>query len=165
VSVDVFRSELKDEITTLFNPNFTTTVVNLNTDSTRKGIELAANWSVDSFAVSGSASFLNSEQNDLEEIRRPKVLASGTATWKPIQDVALTVNVDHSGSQLDTDFATFQNVKLDSFTLVGANARFTVSDEAALTLRGANLLDEKYQELVGYTSPGHVVFAGLELDF
>jgi len=165
VSVDVFRSELEDEITTLFNPDFTTTVVNLNSDSTREGIELAASWTNDNFSVSGSASFLNSEQDDLEEIRRPKVLASGTAKWTATEDLSLTVSVDHNGSQLDTDFATFQNVKLDSFTLVGANARFHVTDEVALTLRGTNLLNETYQELVGYASPGRGAFAGLELEF
>ena len=165
VSVDVFRSELEDEITTLFNPDFTTTVVNLNSDSTREGIELAASWTNDNFSVSGSASFLNSEQDNLEEIRRPKVLASGTAKWTATEDLSLTVSVDHNGSQLDTDFATFQNVKLDSFTLVGANARFHVTDEVALTLRGTNLLNETYQELVGYASPGRGAFAGLELEF
>lgn len=165
VSVDVFRSELEDEIATIFNPDFTSTVINLATDSTREGIELAARWSTDGLSISGSASFLNSEQDDLEEIRRPKVLASGTATWSPIDDIALTIAVDHNGSQLDTDFATFQNVKLDSFTLVGANARYSVSDGVALTLRGTNLLDENYQEIVGYASPGRGVLAGLELDF
>jgi len=66
---------------------------------------------------------------------------------------------------LDTDFATFQNVELDSFTLVGANARYRLSDTVALTLRGANLLDEEYHEIVGYASPGRAVFGGLELDF
>jgi len=165
VSVDVFHSELEDEITTLFNPDFTTTVVNLNSDSTREGIEIAASWTNDNFSVSGSASFLNSEQDDLEEIRRPKVLGSGTATWTATEDLSLTVSIDHNGSQLDTDFATFQNVKLDSFTLFGANARFRVTDEVALTLRATNLLSETYQELVGYASPGRGVFAGLELEF
>ena len=114
VSVDVFRSELEDEITTLFNPDFTTTVVNLDTDSTRQGIELAASWSYDNVSIYGSASFLDSEQDDVEEIRRPDFLASATATWTPIEALALTVNVDHNGEQLDTDFATFQNVELDS---------------------------------------------------
>ena len=75
------------------------------------------------------------------------------------------MNVDHNGKQLDTDFATFQNVELDSFTLVGANARYRVTDQFALSLRGSNLLDENYQELVGYASPGRAIFAGLDLDF
>ena len=140
-------------------------MVNLETDSSRQGIELSAQWSGDNFDISGSASFLESEQNNIEEIRRPDFLASATATWRPLGTLALTLNIDHNGEQLDTDFATFQNVELESFTLVGANARFNISDEVALTLRGTNLLDENYQELVGYASPGRGVFAGLELDF
>lgn len=165
VSVDVFRSELENEITTIFNPDFTSTVINLETDSTRQGLELAAIWWSDHVQISGSASFLDSEQDGIEEIRRPDVLASATASWTPSDDFTLTLNLDHNGKQLDTDFATFQNVELDAFTLVGANARYHLSDSVALTLRGSNLLDEDYQELVGYASAGRGLFAGLELDF
>jgi len=164
-SVDVFRSELRNEITTLFNPDFSTTVVNLNTDSTRQGVELAADWSIDNFSLQGSASFLDSEQDDIDEIRRPDFLASATATWTPIDSLGLTLSVDHNGEQLDTDFATFQNVDLDSFTLIGANARFDVTDNVALTLRGSNLLDEDYEEVVGFASQGRAILGGLELDF
>lgn len=165
LSVDIFRSELKNEISTIFNPDFTSSVINLNTDSSREGVELAANWSSDTIDLQGSASFLNSEQDNLEEVRRPKFLASATATWTLIDVLALTVSADHNGSQLDTDFATFQNVELDSFTLVGANARYNLSDEVAVTLRGSNLLDEKYQEIVGFASQRRAVFGGLELSF
>ena len=165
LSIDVFRSELEDEITTLFNQDFTTTVVNLESDSTRQGIELAAQWSIDNVELSGSASFLDSEQDDFEEIRRPDFLASATGTWTPTDSLALTLSVDHNGEQLDTDFATFQNVELDSFTLFGANARFKLSENVAVTLRGSNLLDDDYEEVVGFASRGRAVFGGLELDF
>ena len=165
-SVDYFYSELSDEITTLFNPDFTTTAVNLESDSTRSGIEIAANWTpIDAVSLSGSVSFLDSEQDDIEEIRRPDFLASATATWEPIDALALTLAVDHNGEQLDTDFATFSDVTLDSFTLIGANARYYLNDNVAITLRGSNLLDEDYQEVVGFASPGRAVFGGLELEF
>ncbi len=165
-SVDYFYSELEDEITTLFNPDFTTSVINLDTDSTRSGVELSAKWTpVDSVRIYGSAAFLDSEQDDIEEIRRPDFLASATASWDATDALTLTLNADHNGEQLDTDFATFSNVELDSFTLVGANARYALSDIAAITLRGSNLLDEDYQEVVGFASAARAVFAGLELDF
>ena len=164
-SIDAFRSEFEDEIATIFNPDFSSTVINLDTDSTRQGIELAARWSQDNIALSGSASFLDSEQDDIEEIRRPDFLASATATWTPIDPLSLTVSVDHNGEQLDTDFATFQNVELGSFTLIGANARYNLNDGIALTLRGSNLFDETYQEVVGFASAGRGVFAGLEFGF
>ncbi len=166
LSVDYFRSELKDEITTIFNPDFTSTVINLTTDSTRQGVELEARWAVSgTLSIRGAATFLGSEQDGSEEIRRPDFIASATATWKASDDLSLTANLDHNGKQLDTDFATFSNVTLDAFTLVGARASYAVSDFAAISIRGENLLDETYQEVVGYASPGRAVYAGFNLNF
>lgn len=166
VSVDYFRSELKDEITTVFNPDFTSTVVNLDTDSTRQGVELEARWDIsDQLNAHGSATFLDSEQNDIDEIRRPDFIASATVTYRPTDALSLTASLDHNGSQLDTDFGTFQNVTLDAFTLVGLNAAYDVDDHFTLTLRGDNLLNEDYQEVFGYASPGRAVYAGLRANF
>ena len=166
VSVDYFRSELEDEITTVFNPDFTSTVINLESDSSRQGVELEARWDIsEQFFARGSATFLDSEQDDVEEIRRPDFIASGTVTYRPIEALSLTASLDHNGSQLDTDFGTFQNVTLESFTLIGLNAAYDVDDHFTLTLRGDNLLDEDYQEVFGFASPGRAVYAGLKANF
>lgn len=66
---------------------------------------------------------------------------------------------------MDTDFSTFQAVELDAFTLVGLNAAFDVNKHVTLTLRGENLLDEDYEEVVGYNSQGRGVYGGLRLRF
>ena len=79
--------------------------------------------------------------------------------------MSLTASLDHNGSQLDTDFGTFQNVTLDAFTLIGLNAAYDVDDHFTLTLRGDNLLDEEYQEVFGFASPGRAVYAGLKANF
>lgn len=166
LSIDYFRSELEDEITTVFNPDFTSTVINLATDSTREGIELEARWTLaDTLYLTGSASFLDSDQDGIEEIRRPDFLASATATWNATDDLSLTVNADHTGSQLDTNFGTFSTVELDSYTLLGANIRYAVSDVVSVYLRGTNLSDETYQEVFGYATEGRAVFAGISADF
>jgi vitamin B12 transporter len=166
VSLDYFRSELSDEITTIFNPDFTSSVVNQTTDSTREGLEITADWAIsDQFTLKGSASFLNSEENDTDEIRRPETLASATATWTPTDELSLTVNADHTGKQFDTDFATFSTVTLKSYTLVGANIRYEIMDNLSVYLRGTNLLDEDYQDVVGFSTAGRGVFAGLSANF
>ena len=77
----------------------------------------------------------------------------------------MTASLDHNGSQLDTDFGTFQNVTLEAFTLIGLNAAYDVDDHFTLTLRGDNLLDEEYQEVFGFASPGRAVYAGLKANF
>ena len=166
VSVDYFRSELEDEITTIFNPDFTSTVINLESDSTRQGVELEARWDIsEQLFARGSATFLDSEQDDVEEIRRPDFIASATVTYRPVDAFSLTASLDHNGSQLDTDFGTFQNVTLDAYTLIGLNAAYDVDDHFTLTLRGDNLLDEEYQEVFGFASPGRAVYAGLKANF
>ena len=157
---------MDNEIATIFNPDFTSTVINLETESQRQGVEFEARWKIsDSISVRGSATYLDSEQDDIEEIRRPEFIASATATWQATQDLSLTANLDHNGNQLDTDFATFSTVTLDAFTLVGGNATYAINDFASLSLRGENLLDEEYEEVVGFSSPGRAVFGGLKLNF
>ena len=166
LSVDYFRSELNDEIATIFNPDFTSTVINLEGDSSRQGVELEARWDIsEQLFARGSATFLESEQDDIEEIRRPDFIASATLTYNPIEALSLTATLDHNGSQLDTDFGTFQNVTLDAFTLIGLNAAYDIDDNFTLTLRGDNVLDEDYQEVFGFAAPGRGVYAGLKANF
>lgn len=166
LSADYFHSDLEDEITTIFNPDFTTSLANLATDSTREGVELEARWDLGrALHLSGSASFLDSDQDGVEEIRRPDFLASATATWDATDDLSFTVNADHTGSQLDTNFGTFATVELDSYTLVGANIRYQLTDVLGVYVRGTNLFEEDYQDVFGYASPGRGVFAGLTADF
>jgi len=173
-SIDYFKSELENEIVTVFgNFDFATfqrlssdTTANLTTDSEREGVELSAEWDVaDQFSIYGSATFLDTTENGVEELRRPDFAASMTATWEPMEALRLTGSVDHTGSQMDTDFSTFAAVELDAFTLVGLNAAYDISDEVTLTLRGENLLDEDYQEVVGYASQDRGVYGGLRVRF
>lgn len=162
VSVDYFQSDLEDEILTVFNPDFSSTVQNSLSDSSREGVEVEARWAVSKqFDAHGTLTFLDAEQGDIEEIRRPDFTASAQITWRPIERLSLTGTLDHTGSQLDTDFATFSNVELDSFTLFGANVRYNLNDSITLSLRGDNLFDEDFQEVVGFNSQGRSLFLGL----
>ena len=165
VSANYFRSELEDEIVTIFNPDFTTGVANLDTDSTREGIEFEGWYSLGDVYLQGTASFPDSEQDGAEEIRRPDFLASVTATWQASDALRLTAFVDHTGTQLDADFATFSNVELDAFTLVGASVAYDVTSAWQVYARGTNLLDEDYEEVVGYRSPPRALFVGLRADY
>ena len=166
VTLDYFHSDLKDEIYTVFNPNFTSGVANRANKSTREGVEVEARGNVgETLRVYGSMSFLNAKENGLAEIRRPKFLASGTLNWQALDRLALSLSADHTGSQFDTDFATFSRVKLKAYTLVGLNARYAVNDHLTFSIRGENLLDENYQEVVGYASQGRGIYAGLKANF
>ena len=165
VVMNYFRSELEDEIITTFNPDFTTGVANLDTDSTREGLEVEGRYDFGAVDVRGSVSLLDAEQDGREEIRRPDFLASASVSWQATDAFRASLFVDHTGSQLDTDFATFTDVELDGFTLVGANVSYAVSDAWRIYARGENLLDEDYEEVVGYRSPGAALLVGLRADY
>lgn len=167
VSVDYFHSDLENEVFTTFTPpTFAASPSNRMTDSKREGVELEARWNNDGpVSARASATFLDTEENNIKEIRRPEFLASGTLSWNATDALSLTTSIDHTGSQMDRDFATFSDVKLDAFTLVGLNASYDVNNVVTVSLRGENLLDENYQEVVGYASPGRRIFVGLRASF
>ncbi len=165
LSVNYFRSDLEDEIFTDFS-SFPFLARNRTTDSKREGVEIEGRWQINSdLNIQGSATFLNAKENGVEEIRRPDFLASATANWQATDDLNFTLSVDHTGSQQDTDFAIFTPVTLEAFTLVGLNAAYDVTDVWGITLRGENLLDEDYQEVVGYASQGRGIYGGLRARF
>jgi len=164
-SADYFRSNLKNEIFTDFGV-FPSTARNRTTKSKREGVEFEARGSLgNTVDIRASATFLDAKENGISELRRPEFLASATATWTPIDLLSFTLSADHTGSQIDTDFATFNRVELKAFTLVGLNMRYSVNDVVTLSLRGENLLDENYQEVVGYASQGRGGYAGISADF
>ncbi|MEP6343188.1 MAG: TonB-dependent receptor [Maricaulaceae bacterium] len=166
VSVDYFQSDLEDEILTIFNPDFTSTVANSAAESSREGVEVQANWApISQLGLQGALTFLDAEEGDIEEIRRPDFTASASFTWRPIDALSLTGTLDHTGSQTDTDFSTFSNVELDSFTLIGGHIRYSLNDHISLSIRGDNLTDETVEEIVGFNAAGRTVFAGLSANF
>ncbi len=165
VSIDYFQADLEDEIFTDFS-SFPFLARNRTTDSDRKGVEIEAHWQMsDSLEVRGSATFLDTTENGVKEIRRPDFHASASLNWQPVEALNLNLSLDHTGSQIDTDFAVFAPVTLEAFTLVGLSAIYDIDKNWAVTLRGENLLDEDYQEVVGYASQGRGIFAGLRARF
>lgn len=162
LSATWFHSELENEIYTVFNPDFTSTVANRDGESTREGVELEARWTpVEALFVTGAATFLDSEESGAEEIRRPGFTASLTAGYRLGERWRVGLSADHVGEQLDTDFSTGTNVTLDAYTLVGAVLGYEFADGWEATVRGENLFDEDYVDVLGYATPGAAAYIGL----
>jgi vitamin B12 transporter len=166
LAVDYFRSDLEDEIFTNFGV-FPSTVRNRATKSKREGVELEARWVLNSaFNIRASASFLDTTENGVEELRRPDFLASATLNYELLPDTLdFSLSLDHTGSQIDTDFASFSRVTLDAYSLVGLNIRWHMNDIISFNVRGENLLDENYVEVVGFKAQGRAVYAGMSATF
>jgi vitamin B12 transporter len=158
-----FQSQLTDEIYTDFAVS-PATARNAASRSDRSGLELEAGWDVtDTVALFGSATLMQSKQDGAAEIRRPERLASLTIDWHPEAGWSASLSLDHTGKQTDTDFGTYQSVTLDAYTLVGTQLRWQAREGVELYVRGENLLDEDYQDVFGYHTPGRGVYLGLRL--
>lgn len=167
-SATYFEANLKNEIYTAFNPDFTSTALNRDGKSKRSGVELDGRWQIlDSLNLSGQVTFFSSkDETGAEEIRVPEATASLAADWQVSPNgLRLGAALDYVGDQGDFDFGPFpaRLVSLDAYTLFSLTAEYPLTERLAVTLRGENIFDEKPTDVYGYNAPGAGVFIGLKL--
>ncbi|MEX1107635.1 MAG: TonB-dependent receptor [Dongiaceae bacterium] len=174
VDVTYFNQNLEDEITNIFVPDgmggFVGTVVNLDGESERQGIEVSLNTEpFEGFTVYGAYTYLDAEDpNGVTEIRRPKHIASLFANYEFMEErVNINLGVEYNGEQTDTDFGMFPSVTrtLDEFVLVSVAGSYELTENIALFARVENLLDENYEEVFGNNTPGLGVYGGFRVGF
>ena len=163
VDVTYFSSDLENEIYTAFLPGFLTTALNSTSDSDRSGWEFTVYADpTDDISLYGSLTQLDASEPAGIEIRRPEQTASLDASWDifggPVQ---LNLGVSYTGESTDTDFGTFLRTPVDAYTLVRLGASWQVSDKLELYTRVENLLDEDYEEVIGYLGAPQGLYFGL----
>jgi vitamin B12 transporter len=186
VGVTYFHEDLEDEINgfVLVVPDpddpasFFYTAENLDGQSRRRGVEVSGQARLgEMLALSGSYTYTDSSQpdavtgEDSREIRRPRHGASFNADLRPPDRRAgLNLNVTWVGERTDTFFEVTPpygapTVELDDYYLVSLAASLRLSRAATVHVRVENLLDEQYEDVYGYNTPGLGAFAGLRLTF
>ena len=100
-----------------------------------------------------------------ELLRRPRNKAALDATYKFTPKARGTVSVLYVGDRKDEDFATYQNVTLDSYTLLNFYAAYDVRPNVTVFGRLENALDADYEEVLGYGTAGRSVYGGVKLTF
>ncbi len=172
VAVTYFDSELEGEIFTTFPPpNFIATPANRTTESRQRGVEVSLNAQLaDQWSLDAAYSYLDAEENGVEEVRRPEHIASAALIWTAPGDAAsATLVVRHNGATPDVAFTdpTFTPVRvtLDDYTLVNLNARVKLSDQISAFARVENLLGEEYEQVFSFVSPGRSAVVGIEARF
>ncbi len=149
--------EVEARATPIASLTLTGSVTFLRTRVTDAGIDSAA-----------SANFVAGERL----LRRPSRIASVVVGWAlPRAGSSLHLEVTHVGERDDRDFSTFPATPavLPAYTLLGASAEVALTTDRgaapglALTLRGDNLLDRRYQQIVGFASPGRTLLVGLRM--
>jgi len=172
VGVTYFDSELEGEIFTTFPPpNFIATPANRTTESQQHGVEVSLNARLaEQLSLDAAYSYLDAEENNVEEVRRPKHIASAGLTWEaPNEAASATLVVRYHGETPDVAFTdpSFVPVRvtLDDYTLVNFNARVKLTDSLSAFGRVENLLGEEYEQVFSFVSPARSAVVGVEARF
>lgn len=172
VSVTYFDSELEGEIFTTFPaPTFIATPANRTTVSKQRGVEVSVGARLaDAWSLDAAYSYLDAEENGVEEVRRPQHIASAALTWTAPGDAAsATLVVRHNGATPDVAFTdpSFRPVRvtLDDYTLVNLNARVKLTGSINAFARVDNVLDQRYEQVFSFVAPGRSAVVGVEARF
>jgi vitamin B12 transporter len=172
LSATFFDSRLEDEIFTTFPaPLYIATPANRSTLSKQRGVELSARAQLGKqLTLDAAYTYLDAQENGVEEVRRPGNIASAVLTWTaPGDEGSTTLIVRHNGATDDVAFTdpSFAPVveRLDSFTLVNFNAEARLTGQFRVFGRVENLFDQTYEQVFSFVSPGRTAVIGIKADF
>jgi vitamin B12 transporter len=171
-SLTGYRQRLRDEIVDVFDPDtFLSSTVNRSARSKRDGVEAEIGWQLgERLRLSANYAFLDATEpgeigaKPLRETRRPK--HSGAIAVDGITGrLTYAASLAYSGAKPDVNFdvVPFRRVRLGAYWLLGARVAYNVRPGLSLFVRGSNLLDQRYQDAVGYRTEGRGLFAGVRL--
>ena len=169
--VTYFQADLFDEIRSDSVGAGFTTPINLSGESKRNGVETSLRVvPFDGLTLTGSYTYLRtSEPEGLSEIRRPRHTASFNANWSFLDERAnVNLGVDYAGETDDLEFASLTNrrrVRLDDYALVSLAGRYEPIEGVEVFGRIENALNQNYEEVFGFETPGRAVFVGARVSF
>ncbi len=174
LGLSLFAARLEDEIVDVFDPvTFRSSAANATGTSRRRGIEAQAEWRPAKAANFGfNYAWLDAEERQvagglkLREVRRPRHSfnlvghgRSGPFSWG--------ATLAYVGKRGDTDFDVFpaRPVILDDYGLASLRFAWRITPALEAYVRAENALDSRYQDVVGYRTPGRTAYAGLRFRF
>jgi len=173
LGVTYFDEQLRNEINGfVFDPgSLQFTAANETAKSYRDGLEVTASAQPsERLSVTASVTLLDSTQDDglgqqSAEIRRPEHMAALRVNYSPSERANINLNLSYNGTQYDTFFPPFpqpfERVELSSYRLVTLAGSWRLTNRIELFGRIENLLDEDYEDVFGFATPGVAAYVGL----
>src|SRR5690554_1646674 len=98
-------------------------------------------------------------------LRRPKIKAAYEINYSLFDKLNLNGEIIFTGERDDKNFSLFpvERVKLKEYYLVNVSASYQIFKFLQVYGRVENLLDEKYEEVFGYSTPALSGYAGLKI--
>ena len=178
LQVSLFKQDLTDEING-YVPDpvtFEVTAKNMPGKSKRSGAELAMRWKLNNNLALGShytytdSTSQDSLGLDVREQRRPKHSGGLSLDFIATNErFSGSLNADYGGTRTDIFFPPWPQpseiVTLGNYWLVDLAAQYRMTDSVVLFAKGSNLLDEDYEQVFGYQTPGRAGYFGLRVNF
>lgn len=144
-----------------FDQNFTS--INIADEIDANGVEVETSWSpIEEFTVDANYTF--TERKGDNAIRIPKHKVNLTLGYQVFNTTNISLNYAYTGDRVDTDFSSFTDVSLESFSLVNLYVEHELMpNKLKIFLNGNNLLNEEFTEVVGFTTRGRNISAGFNL--
>ena len=178
IAFSLFDQRLSDEIRGYYDPDGfdgpeLPTAINESGRSERWGGELELEFEPHpDWTVSAHYAYLHATEpdsggaTDRKEIRRPRhqyrlALTHHSDSWNSRLDFTTMRGL------LDDDFSSFpaERKTLENYYLANLSARYSLAPKFDLLFEARNLLDESYQEVLGYAAPRRNFSAGLTWHF
>lgn len=135
-----------------------------------RGVEFSSTLrATDALTIRATYTYLDTENKTTGEelIRRPNHRATLDADYAWTACFRTGIGAQYVGNRSDNLYtATMmgpEHVTLDSYTLVNLRASCQVSPRVEVYARVENLLDEKYEEVAGYGTPGLSAYGGVRV--
>ena len=142
---------------------FVTTYVNVG-QATTQGAEAFAALAWNKW-LTLRADYTYTEARDdvtgAELLRRPQNKASFTAFWTPMDRLTVTGQIVYVGPWLDYNRSGTAQLMAPGYTLVNLAANYAVTDRVTVFGRINNMLNQQYQDPLGFMRPGFGIFGGL----
>jgi vitamin B12 transporter len=171
-AVTAYRQRLHDEIVDTFDPvTFLSSTINRSATSHRSGVEVELGWSLaDWLRLSANYAYLHATQPDsaetgqVREVRRPK--NSGSIALDGVSGrLTYGASVAYVGARSDTNFDVFPAapVTLHAYWLANGRLAYAIRPGLEVFFRGANLLNQRYEDVFGYRTEGRAGYVGFRI--
>lgn len=172
LGVTYFDSTLTDEIYTTYPaPNYIATPSNRETESRQRGVETFLTMRpIPQIRLDATYTYLHARENGAIEVRRPKHVASFNATVLSTDErFSTTLTVRYNGQQRDVAYTNPSYVPvpvtLREYVLVNLNAEYRITPAITVFGRVENLINEDYEEVFSFATPGRAAHGGLRVRF
>ena len=127
-----------------------------------QGVELTGAYAVNNWlGIAASYTFIDSEDGNGNALARlPESTGNISASFDPDGPFSGAVLVRYNGEEANTDGS-----ELDSWTRVDLTGSYDLNDTVEIYGRIENLLDEEYQQILGYGTPGLSGSVGVRLRY